>query len=736
MNLSFAIILTRPVFPVWLLAVLLAAGCAWAWLALRDRGLDTPLRLKLFGLRAAALALLAALLLLPERRGEETLSEKPVLAVAVDTSASMGDAAGGKLSRAQRAEAFLRQWRTRSELEKFRVWWFAVGDGAESVPDGASRAWPADGPESALAPAVNAVASRLEGQNAAGILLLSDGLDRSGAELSASARGVPVFAVELEPPPPAGATEKADASVADLAYPARVTAKWEARLDAVLRRRTGAVAETMPVVLTLDGREAQRQTVSWSPGETSKPVTFTFTPETPGALPGRVEIFPSGPDAEPGNNRREFMLEVADPENRVLYLEGAPRWEFKFLKRALTDAKGILLAAFVARPGGGFLAFAEEGGAARDRLPEFTREGLGRYKSVILGNLAAAALKPEERAALRDFVDRGGGLLVLAGEQALAADGMASSPPLAELLPAVPEAGARFREGTFAVDVAAAGAGHPVLQGLGAERAFPTLLSVLGPVRVAEFSTVLLATADGAPVLVTRPFGRGRVALLLSDSFWHWQTGDSGDAGRNLHRRFFTQLLQWLGPGRKSLDEQAALQVLLASPEAEMRKTLVVGARLEAGGGAELQCRIKPPSGPEIVLPMAPGTLGQSVGMVPEQPGWLCEFRPGEPGNYAVTVSTRDGLRTASARFLVKEPVLERTGAPADARWLRSLAEATGGRYAAWEERDGVWEKIPSAPRELRRTVEAPLWPRAWWIALLVALFAAEWYLRRRSGLE
>jgi hypothetical protein len=178
------------------------------------------------------------------------------------------------------------------------------------------------------------------------------------------------------------------------------------------------------------------------------------------------------------------------------------------------------------------------------------------------------------------------------------------------------------------------------------------------------------------------------------------------------------------------------LQVLLASPEADVRKKLTVGARLEAGAGAELVCRIRPPSGPETVLPMAPGTLGQAVGLVPEQPGWLCEFRPPEPGSYAVTVTTRDGLRSASARFLVKEPVHERTGAPADARWLRSLAEATGGRCVSWEERDDVWEKIAAAPRELRRTVEAPLWPRAWWIVLLVALFSAEWYLRRRAGLE
>ncbi len=739
MNGPLAVVLTQPVFPAWLLAVLCAAGCSWAWLALRGRGLPPPVRLRLFGLRAAALALLAALLLLPERRHEVREQEKPVLAVVVDVSASMNEAVADGTPRARRALEFLKNRAARGALEKFRVWWFEAGDGAEEAADGAAHEWEFSGSESALAPALNSVAARMEGQNSAGILLLSDGLDRSGAAPSAGARGVPVFAVELEPPVPSGAATKPDAAVADLAYPARATAKWEARVDVVLRRRGNAGAETMPAVLTLDGREAQRKSVEWSPGETTKPLAFTFTPENSGPLPGRVEILPAGPDAEPANNRRDFMLEVTDPENRVLYLEGAPRWEFKFLKRALAGARGVRLAAFVGKPGGGFLRFSEGGGAdAETGLPEFTREGLSRYKSVILGNLSADALKENERVALRDFVDRGGGLLVLAADRNLAPDGVAVKAPLAELLPAAPEAGAQFREGSFAVDVTAAGAGHPVLQGLGVEKAFPPLLSVFGPVRPAEFAGVLLAAADGSPVLAVRPFGKGRTALLLSDSFWHWQTGDDGGAGRDRYTRFFTQLLQWLGPGRTAADASAALQLLLASPETDVRRRVTVGARLEgaAGPGAAPSCRIRPPSGPELVLPMAEGMLGQAVGMVPEQPGWSCEFRPPEAGLYLLTVTSRDGQRSASTRLLVREPVREQTGAPADARWLRELAAATGGRCVAWDARDGVWEAIPSAARELRRTEEAPLWPRPWWIALLVALLAAEWYWRRRIGLE
>ena len=60
----------------------------------------------------------------------------------------------------------------------------------------------------------------------------------------------------------------------------------------------------------------------------------------------RVEILPEN-DAKPDNNRREFLIEVTNAKNRVLYLEGAPRWEFKFLKRALLAEQNYQLSAFV-----------------------------------------------------------------------------------------------------------------------------------------------------------------------------------------------------------------------------------------------------------------------------------------------------------------------------------------------------------------------------------------------------
>lgn len=73
------------------------------------------------------------------------------------------------------------------------------------------------------------------------------------------------------------------------------------------------------------------------------------------------------------------------------------------------------------------------GGVRMYGLPQ-TPEQFAGYSTVVLANMDALALGPKWLAMLREFVDQGGGLVVLGGEWAYTRGGYADT-PLAEMLP-------------------------------------------------------------------------------------------------------------------------------------------------------------------------------------------------------------------------------------------------------------------------------------------------------------
>ncbi len=742
-----AAIFTRPALPVWLILALWLAGVGWTWWSLRSCGLRPRLRHGLLALRAAALTLLSLLLLLPERRTESVQSELPVLAVAVDVSASLQEPVpeGRGELRSGRVREELQAGAMRRGLENFRVWWFEIADGVEEVSGPPAGPGTFQGARSLLMPALNRIAARLQGQNTAGILLLTDGLDQSGAALTAAAREVPVYALELEEPRAAEAA-KPDAWIAEVNYPRRAVVNWKTSVDVMVRRQPATAAGVLPVNLIADGKTLQSVPVTWAAGESFRVVPFEFTPEKVGQWVLRAEILPPPEaDAQPLNNRREFMIEVLDPENRVLYLEGSPRWEFKFLKRALLADRGVLLSAFVGNGAGAFVNFSEEdgkgsGAAAALAPPAFTAAGLAKYKVVILGDLPSTALRPEDLKGLAEFVDKGGGLLIVGGPQSCAPDGLCAAPELAAILPVTPGAGSKVREGRFAVDVPPGKRTHPALQGLNPELPLPSLLSIYAPVKTGPLAEILLATGDGDPLLAVRACGQGRSAVILSDSLWHWRLGDTetgGGRGATRYQNFYAQLVTWLGPRQDRDDRGGLVQLYLGALEADARQPVAIGAVLSgvAPERAGLTCRIRTPAGTDVVLPMAAASLGPNVGLNRPQPGFLCEYRPVEPGTHTVSVAAPDGSATVSVKLLVREPFAERTGAPADHAWLEALCRGTGGVLVPWKERGRLPDLIPHQPREYRSISETALWPNPAGLVLLVALLCAEWWLRRQRHL-
>ena len=125
-----------------------------------------------------------------------------------------------------------------------------------------------------------------------------------------------------------------------------------------------------------------------------------------------------------------------DRREKVLYMEGEPRFEVKFIRRAVEGRQEPAGRPSCSGPPRTSTCRLDVG--SPDELvggfPK-TREELFAYRAIILGSVEAASFSPDQLRMLADFVSkRGGGLLMLGGRRSFAEGGWAGT-PVAEVLP-------------------------------------------------------------------------------------------------------------------------------------------------------------------------------------------------------------------------------------------------------------------------------------------------------------
>lgn len=260
-------------------------------------------------------------------------------------------------------------------------------------------------------------------------------------------------------------------------------------------RNDGDSAVAGDVRASLDGREVANASYS-IPARTSASVPIAWKAPETGALSVAIDD-PTGLEAD--NTR--FVSLGARGSARVLIVSSGGQ-SGMYLARALGTSKG---------EDGGLDAEIAPGG----RLGEISVEAMAGYPAIAL--LTTRGVERAARENLVAYVRQGGGLLLAAGPDLEA--GVVSTladwqPPLsAEVDP----------PGVPAMTFAATDIRHPIF------RPFGGLSANLGQVRFdrrwrvqADGWSVVARFSDGAPALLERAFGAGRVVLFASDLDRRW----------------------------------------------------------------------------------------------------------------------------------------------------------------------------------------------------------------------
>ncbi len=723
-------------WPMWLFWALLLAGVLAIGATLLRRQLSWPRALTLGALQAAFLALALVLLWRPVLNVEEIKDRENVVAVLIDDSGSMNSPEndGGPTRRAQAVEALddgvLQAIGERSDLRLFSFSDRAMPVDALTDLNGGARS-------TRIGDALSTVTQMAASMPVAAVVLVTDGADTADTlNETALARlattGIPVHTVGVGPEQPDN-----DLEIEQLAVPLTAMANATVRATVSIRhqdQRSGRVR------VHAGGRLIAAQDVRFA----EKAGLTTVVVEFPAGLAGvrdlTVSVDPARGETRLTNNERRAVMEVDGRRRAVLYLEGEPRWEYKFIRRALEGDASLRLASAVrATPNRYYRQGLTSGDELQNGFPA-TKEELFAYDAVIIGSLEAAELSNEQHEWLRDFVDqRGGALLMIAGRDGLG-DGGWSRVPVAALLPVKLPGGADRSYGRRASQARLTDYGRESIIGrLEADPAanekawqeLPVLADYqqLGELRPAAVVLIETATGDGAraataPLLATQRYGRGSTWVLASATTWRWQMQMPLEDQK--HETFWRQLLYALAapspasvsmtPGRAVYEDDTAVTLeaeLLGKDYLPMQDAqLTVEATSETG----------------MTVPVRLEASGRGDGR------HTVALDARSPGLYRVELTaTRDGEEVGRAVSHLRraDGVLEEFSSWQHRPMLERIASNTGARYWELDDLSGLPEAIRYSRAGVVERQTLDLWNMPLAFLLLLALKGGEWLLRR-----
>jgi Mg-chelatase subunit ChlD len=763
-------------------------------------------------LRVAAV-LLVGFVLLPQLRLAFDRESWPDVAVLLDTSASMATeddlrdpavrAKADELTRVAGVPAADRlrlakllltrndgDWLNRLLLTRqVKVHVYSIADQARLVAEMAEAGdlpkgreavanLTADGEASRLGDAIQAVLKAFRGGSLSSIVAFTDGVVTAGDDLPRAGReaarsNVPLFLVGLgdsyDPP---------DVVLSDLKADDVVLKGDQLVLDARLTVKGPNPPSAVPVILyeRQDEKlvERMRLTVNTDPTGKPVPVRLTHIPTEVGEKTFVIDVPAQPNETETLNNRLERVVLVTESKRlKVLFVDGHPRYEYRFVKalleRETEEAKGtravqldvLLLDASAEH-------WQSDRNAERLRGAPPTKTQLFEYDVVMFGDVTPNQV-PKATQFFGDLAEyvkqKGGGLLFIAGEHAN--PHKLFDTPLGELLPVSPTDAAARTGGPPPTPADAPltdpylpkptplGRTHPLFRFVTDEVENARVWENLRPFYWAAGGYKKKASAEVLAVHPTRPaegegsesnhpivlqqfVGAGRVVFLGFDETWRWRWR----SGEERFNHFWTQAVRAAAKSRVTrielrTDKQTAyrrnepIRLTVRYPDdapapppeqavrvRSVRKPLRAGGRPAVG---ELESQT-------LILSKVEGTRATYETLLTRTP----------EGEYTFTLN--DGTAGANkprAEARVLAPPGERDRLEMNRTEMVRAATESRGQFYTLADADKVIDDLPEAERVPLNQPCPPLsvWNHGLLFLLLVLLLGCEWWVRRQVRL-
>ena len=520
-------------------------------------------------------------------------------------------------------------------------------------------------------------------------------------------------------------------------------------------------------------------------------VEIGYTPKSAGLRRLAAWVDPLTTERSHADNRQEFQALATDPRIKVLYIEGTVRSEYGYLKDALARDGNIEVATMLQVQIGQWRAGGTVDGEEFKEMPQ-AADQWRNFDVVILGDVSATTLgklQPGAADAIRQFVEAGGGLLMLGGQESFGPGGWAQT-PVEQVLPVfVGGTSSTQEKQEFVPRLTKLGAEHPAMEGLAAwfgvddKKGEQTSELETRPLRG---NVVVEKARQGAQVLLYHPSAKGpdgnpqvilavqivgggggapearvgRSAAFTADTTWRWYLGLRRMGQDSPYNRFWGQVVRWLAGGDVRTRQRGAGIVGLLNKsvyqvgESVRVRAMVRDLRGDATDHATVTLTLRKAGQKDEVVNLE---LTNRKGVYET----TLDGRNLSKGDYTIELSAskeKDALGKQELKFTVLPPAEEMIKIAANPKLLGAIAAATAGENVELSELKSLVDRLVEnllaedrdapKPREeivpLSNVVAAagdlvgmrPDWPDYVHLpmqaGLIFVLLAGEWILRRR----
>jgi uncharacterized membrane protein len=640
-----------------------------------------------------------------------------------------------------------------------------------------------DGRATALGAALRSLAERSKGQPLAGVLLLTDGIATDIDDALPDLTGLPpVYPVVIG----------ADASPRDLAI-TKASVSLTAFEDAPVTIQTEVTADGFEgerIVAQLVDPNGKVVKEMGGTAKSTEPFSFRFEvkPEKPGISFYEIRVAPAtastnaaSQEATLANNRRVVVVDRGRGPYRILYVSGRPNWEFKFMNRALaadTQVQLVGLIRLAKKERLGALDFRGREGETSNPLfrgfdktnedterydqPVLARfntrdetelragfpksaEDLFAYQAVILDDVEAGFFTRDQLALLQRFVtDRGGGFMMLGGQESFAEGGYDRT-PVGDMLPVYLNRRVEPpSELAYKLDLTREGWLQPWARLRTAETDERGRLAEMPAFQVANLvggtrpgASVLATVSDDSgrklPALTAQRFGHGRVGALLIGDLWRWglkdakQHADMDKAWRQMIRWLVADVPRPVDFEARPRPEDGSTELTIRAHDRrfEPLDNATVAIEVEAVGGNTTN---------------APGPVRFNAEPVAAEAGvYRTRFTGREVSGYVASAVVTDAagaeVGRAQAGWTSDTAAEEFRTLRPNRALLERIAKQTGGEVVSASGLAAFVRSLPDRRAPVTEAYTTPLWHTPLLFLFALACFGAEWALRRWKGL-
>ena len=573
--------------------------------------------------------------------------------------------------------------------------------------------------------------------NLRAVIMLSDGDHNLGQPPVAAAqkmrvRGIPLFAM------PIGSTQRMpDIEILTVAAPSYGIVGENVQIPFTIRSSLDREVRTMIRMRDDKGNEQSKNIVIPPNAETYDSLLWRIRKEGASTLELSLPVHERERIAT--NNTRKFSIAGRPEKIRVLVVESLPRWEYRFLRNALSRDPGVEFSCLLFHP-----TLGPGGGPHYISSFPSNPEDLAPYDVIFLGDVGIGnnQLTKEQCTLIRGLVEnQASGVVFLPGSKGNQFSLLDTD--LADLMPVVLDDTQRngIRDPLAAPLTLTSEGRSSLLTLLGEnEEENPEIWRQLpgfhwhAPVIKAKAGAEVLAVHGNrrskfgaAPLLVTKSAGNGKVLFMGIDSAWRWRRGVED----LYHYRFWGQVARWMSYQR-NMAAGKRVRVFFNPERPQPGDTVTLNANAFEPDGSPLR------DGGVSVDLSSPDGRSQRLSLEKLESTWGSfsgRFKVDQPGTWKLRVTNHnDESNPLETSLIAQGSEIEKTGQPARPEVLEEITRITRGRIIQPDQIPSLINEINALPQPHPIISRTPLWSHWATLTALISLLATFWTARKLSG--